>query len=201
MLLALIDDFYFKISVTLWGQEAENFDGTSNPIIAIKGAKVGEFGGGKNLGTTMNGILKINPDIPEAHRLRGWYDNSGMHKEMKNLSARTGGNFDAQWMNFKEVNVGDFSGNQWLSMFSGEVEKVLGMSAAEVGKAYDEDKSAMTEIANKANFKQFVFRCRAKYEMYNDENRLKTVAVRVEPVNHKEYNNYLISKINQLMGN
>ncbi|KAI4471655.1 replication factor a 1 rfa1 [Holotrichia oblita] len=269
--LTLVDHTDNAISVTLWGQEAENFDGTSNPIIAIKGAKVGEFGGGKNLGTTMNGILKINPDIPEAHRLRGWYDNSGMHKEMKNLSARTGGNFDAQWMNFKEVreqnlghsergdyfqvcatilllrsesilykacpveecnkkvvdmengmfrcekccreypnfkyrllgsvNVGDFSGNQWLSMFSGEVEKVLGMSAAEVGKAYDEDKSAMTEIANKANFKQFVFRCRAKYEMYNDENRLKTVAVRVEPVNHKEYNNYLISKINQLMGN
>ncbi|KAI4471650.1 replication factor a 1 rfa1 [Holotrichia oblita] len=101
--LTLVDHTDNAISVTLWGQEAENFDGTSNPIIAIKGAKVGEFGGGKNLGTTMNGILKINPDIPEAHRLRGWYDNSGMHKEMKNLSARTGGNFDTPWMNFKEV--------------------------------------------------------------------------------------------------
>ncbi|KAI4471648.1 replication factor a 1 rfa1 [Holotrichia oblita] len=269
--LTLVDHTDNAISVTLWGQEAENFDGTSNPIIAIKGAKVGEFGGGKNLGTTMNGILKVNPDIPEAHRLRGWYDNSGMHKEMKNLSARTGGNFDTPWMNFKEVreqnlghsesgdyfqvcatilllrsenllykacpveecnkkvidmengmfrcekccrespnfkyrllgnvNVGDFSGNQWLTMFSSEVEKVLGMSAAEVGKAYDEDKSALAEIANKANFKQFVFRCRAKYEVYNDENRLKTVAVRVDPVNRKEYNVYLISEINQLMGN
>ncbi|KAI4471649.1 nucleic acid-binding protein [Holotrichia oblita] len=71
-------------------------------------------------------------------------------------------------------------------MFSSEVEKVLGMSAAEVGKAYDEDKSALAEIADKANFKQFVFRCRAKYEVYNDENRLKTVAVRVDPVNHKK---------------
>lgn len=52
-------------------------------------------------------------------------------------------------------------------MFSGEVEKVLGMTAAEVGKAYEEDKSALAEIANNANFKRFVFKCRAKYEMYN----------------------------------
>lgn len=95
------------------------------------------------------------------------------------------------------------------------------MTASELGKIYDEDKSAVVEIANKANFKQFIFKCRAKYEMYNvitmqivyfdnyhllytfffyyfqDENRLKTVGVKVDPICYKEYNSYLISKINE----
>lgn len=52
-------------------------------------------------------------------------------------------------------------------MFSTEVEKVIGMSAAEIGKVYEEDKSALAEVANKVNFKQFIFKCRAKYEVYN----------------------------------
>ncbi|KRT83138.1 hypothetical protein AMK59_3541, partial [Oryctes borbonicus] len=101
--VTLVDQSNNAIYLTLWGSEAENFDGSSNPIITIKSAKLREFGGGKNLATAMTSIIKMNPDIPEAHRLRGWYDNTGMLNEVTNLSARLGGNFNTQWMSFKEV--------------------------------------------------------------------------------------------------
>ena len=31
--------------MTLWGKQAESFDNYSNPVIAFKGVRVGDFGG------------------------------------------------------------------------------------------------------------------------------------------------------------
>lgn len=78
----------FQISLTLWGLDAEKFDGTSQPIIGIKGAKVGEFGGGKNISIFTSSVMKINPDLPASHILRGWYDNGGNNENVNNISAK-----------------------------------------------------------------------------------------------------------------
>ena len=64
------------------------------------------------------------------------------------------------------MNIGDWSGNQWVSMFSTEAEKILGMTSQELGEAVENGQQA-SEIANAVNFKQFIFKCRAKMEMYN----------------------------------
>lgn len=56
------------MTVTLWGKQAEDFDGSNNPILAIKGARVGEFNGGKNLSLMNSSVLEKDPDLPEAHR-------------------------------------------------------------------------------------------------------------------------------------
>ncbi|KAB0796289.1 hypothetical protein PPYR_10350 [Photinus pyralis] len=268
--LTLVDQSNNSIALTLWGTEAETFDSASQPVIVIKGARVSQFGGGKTLSTNASTVMKINPDIPEAHRLRGWFDNEGISKTTVNISARSeGGGSQTQWINVKDVqemgmgqgdkgdyfqvvgtillyrsengiykacpkedckkkaadqgngmyrcdkcnreypnfkylllgsaNIADWSGNIWLSLFSSEAEKVLGMSSQAVGEAIENDSQALVEIADKAHFKEFIFKCRSKMENYNDENRLKTVALRVEPVNFKEYNSYLISQINQLL--
>lgn len=52
----------------MWGTEAEEFDGSSNPVVAIKGARIGEFNGGKNLSAISSTVIQVEPDIPEAHR-------------------------------------------------------------------------------------------------------------------------------------
>lgn len=65
------------------------------------------------------------------------------------------------------MNVGDWSGNQWVSMFSSEVEKVLDMTSQEVGEQIEQDPEAKAAIADKAHFKQFIMKCRAKMETYN----------------------------------
>lgn len=72
----------------MWGTDAENFDGSTQPVIIIKGAKVNEFGGGKNISTLSSSVMKINPDIPESHKMRGWFDNEGVYQEYKNISMR-----------------------------------------------------------------------------------------------------------------
>lgn len=77
-----------QVSLTLWGQDAEHFDGAAHPIIFIKGGKINEFGGGKSISLTSGSAMKINPDISEAHQLRGWYDNDGRNQDFNSVSAR-----------------------------------------------------------------------------------------------------------------
>ncbi len=89
--IQLVDRSGCVVSCTLWGTEAEEFDGSGNPVIAIKGARVSDFGG-RSLSTTMNGVMSVNPDIPEAHQLRGWYDSVGKNEDAQSISTqRMGG--------------------------------------------------------------------------------------------------------------
>ncbi|KAL4647576.1 replication protein A 70 kDa DNA-binding subunit isoform X2 [Arapaima gigas] len=69
--LNLMDMSGKVITVTLWGEEAEKFDGTGQPIIAIRGARLSDFGG-RSLSALFSSTVMINPDIPEAYKLRGW---------------------------------------------------------------------------------------------------------------------------------
>jgi replication factor A1 len=79
------------VSLTLWGSEAEAFDGSSCPVIALKGCKVSDFGG-RSLSTQFSSLMNIDPDIPEAHQLRGWFDSVGRNKEVTSISdQRSGG--------------------------------------------------------------------------------------------------------------
>lgn len=54
--------------------QAETFDGSGQPILAIKGARLSDFGG-RSLSTLYSSTVMINPDIPEAYKLRGWWVN------------------------------------------------------------------------------------------------------------------------------
>lgn len=42
-------------------------------MIAIKGARVSDFGG-RSLSVLSSSTVIINPDSPEAFKLRGWYE-------------------------------------------------------------------------------------------------------------------------------
>lgn len=74
--LTIVDDSGFSVRVTLWGQTATNFDPIPESVIAFKGVRVSDFNG-KSLSLLSSGTMAVDPDIPEAHRLKGWYDASG----------------------------------------------------------------------------------------------------------------------------
>ncbi|GLH01762.1 Replication protein A subunit [Gryllus bimaculatus] len=98
------NDLQTLINVTLWGSEAENFDVSKNPVIAVKGGRINEFGGSKSVSIAMSSVVQMNPDIPEAHRLRGWYDAGGSEENVKNISATAGGiTRGGQWMTLQEA--------------------------------------------------------------------------------------------------
>lgn len=86
--LTLVDSSEAAVTVTIWGEEAANFEGHVQPVILVKGGRINEFNGGKSISMGNGGIMKINPDIPEGHKLRGWFDNGGGENITNLVSAR-----------------------------------------------------------------------------------------------------------------
>jgi replication factor A1 len=74
--LTLVDDSGYSVRLTIWGKTATAFDASPEAIVAFKGTKVGDFGG-RSLSLLSSGSMAIDPDIPEAHKLKGWYDSQG----------------------------------------------------------------------------------------------------------------------------
>ena len=86
------------VSLTIWGAEAEGFDGSTCPVIALKGCKVSDFGG-RSLSTQFSTLMNLDPDIPEAHQLRGWFDSVGKNEEVTSISdQRLGGGGEGRRM-------------------------------------------------------------------------------------------------------
>ncbi|KAF3357892.1 hypothetical protein VD0004_g9366 [Verticillium dahliae] len=74
--LTLVDDSNFSVRITIWGKSAQGFDASPESVVAFKGVKVSDFGG-RSLSLLSSGTMSVDPDIPDAHRLKGWYDSSG----------------------------------------------------------------------------------------------------------------------------
>ena len=56
-------------------------------MLAVKGARLSDFGG-CSLSLINSSTLQINPDIPEAFKLRGWFDNDGKTAETTSISGQ-----------------------------------------------------------------------------------------------------------------
>lgn len=118
--LNIVDENNDMITVTLWGTQAVDFDGSNNPVIAIKGAKIGEFSGGKNLSLVASSMLQIDPDVPQAHKLRGWYKTIGASQESRSISksgAGGGGMLNGPWATFKEAEQQRFGHHEMPNTF------------------------------------------------------------------------------------
>ncbi|KAJ0021968.1 hypothetical protein NQD34_009458 [Periophthalmus magnuspinnatus] len=102
--LNLMDMSGKVVTVTLWGEEAEKFDGIGQPVVAIKGAKLSDFGG-RSLSASFSSTLMINPDIPEAYKLRGWYDKEGHAMDAQSLTEVKGGGGggNTNWKSLSDV--------------------------------------------------------------------------------------------------
>ncbi|PPD97284.1 hypothetical protein GOBAR_DD05675 [Gossypium barbadense] len=88
--LIVADETKKTVVVSLWNELANNvgqelFDNADkSPIVAIKSLKVGDFQG-VSLSTLGKSSVMINPDIPEAKKLRSWYDSEGKGSSMASI--------------------------------------------------------------------------------------------------------------------
>jgi replication factor A1 len=87
--LTLVDDTGFSVRLTIWGKTAMAFDAQPESIVAFKGAKVSDFGG-RSLSLLSSGSMTVDPDIQEAHKLKGWYDSQGRNDTFNSHSAMAG---------------------------------------------------------------------------------------------------------------
>lgn len=77
--LTLVDDTGYSVRLTVWGKVASNFDVPPEAVLAFKGVKVSDFGG-RSLSLLSSGSMAQTPDLPDSHRLRGWYDHKGQNE-------------------------------------------------------------------------------------------------------------------------
>ena len=91
--LTLADDTQTSVRLTIWGKTAESFNVPLESILAFKGVKVSDFGG-RSLSLLSSGSMIVDPDIDEAHRMRGWFDAVGHNATFsthQNMAPSAGG--------------------------------------------------------------------------------------------------------------
>ncbi|KAK9277391.1 hypothetical protein L1049_006934 [Liquidambar formosana] len=85
-----------SVELTMWGnfcnaegQTLQNIcDSGVYPVLAVKSGRVSDFNG-KAVGTISSSQLLIEPDFPEAHRLREWFDEEGRNIPSVSISRET----------------------------------------------------------------------------------------------------------------
>ncbi|KAI7849609.1 hypothetical protein BDC45DRAFT_448356 [Circinella umbellata] len=93
--LVVVDDSEKEIRVTIWGNDAEEFDSSGNPVVAFRGLRVGDFGG-RSLSLTMGGSVKTNLDIPETTKLKHWYASQSSDASYTTFSSQAVGSIGQQ---------------------------------------------------------------------------------------------------------
>lgn len=87
-----------SVELTLWGnfcnaegQTLQNIcDSGVFPVLAVKSGRINEFNG-KSVGTISTSQLFIDPDFPEAHKLKDWFDKDGKNTPSVSISRETTG--------------------------------------------------------------------------------------------------------------
>ncbi|UJR08911.1 hypothetical protein I4U23_013165 [Adineta vaga] len=80
--ITLIDEDS-STSITLWDDQAENFDeelAENHAVVAFRRIRVAIFNNKYNLSGHRDMIIKVNPDVQEAKHLRIWYNAGGRVK-------------------------------------------------------------------------------------------------------------------------
>nr|CAB3265679.1 replication protein A 70 kDa DNA-binding subunit-like [Phallusia mammillata] len=101
----LVDQSGSEVTVTLWGLDAEKFDGKEHPVVAMKGAKVSDFNT-CSLSAMGSTTISMNPDIPEAYQLKQWYESGGSTQATQSLtisSGSGGGTSAANWKTLADI--------------------------------------------------------------------------------------------------
>ncbi|KAJ8097814.1 hypothetical protein POJ06DRAFT_226964 [Lipomyces tetrasporus] len=84
--IVLVDSSGVSVQLTVWGTQAVQFSANQDDIVAVKGAKVSEFNG-RSLSLLQSSTLTVNPDISEAHSLKGWFDTNGRNTTFSSLQS------------------------------------------------------------------------------------------------------------------
>lgn len=103
--LTLVDNTGFSVRLTIWGNTATTFDAAPESVIAFKGVKVSDFGG-RSLSLLSSGSMAMDPDIDEAHKLKGWYDAEGRQDNFQshaNMGAATTGGRKEEYKTIQAV--------------------------------------------------------------------------------------------------
>ncbi|KAK9198750.1 hypothetical protein WN944_013936 [Citrus x changshan-huyou] len=93
--ITVADETKRTVTVSLWNELATNVgqelldNADKSPIVAIKSLKVGDFQG-ISLSTLGRSTVLVNPDLPEAKKLKSWYESEGKGTSMASIGSGLG---------------------------------------------------------------------------------------------------------------
>ncbi|XP_054610320.1 replication protein A 70 kDa DNA-binding subunit-like isoform X2 [Dunckerocampus dactyliophorus] len=117
--LMLTDSSGKMVALTLWGDEAQNFNTCPHPVVAIKGARLSDFGG-RSLSALFSSTLMVNPDITEAFKLRAWYNQVGHSFQSQSLTATKsmGEEIRTNWKSLNDIKAEQMGHSEKADYFS-----------------------------------------------------------------------------------
>nr|XP_057942104.1 replication protein A 70 kDa DNA-binding subunit-like isoform X2 [Doryrhamphus excisus] len=117
--LMLTDSSGKMVALTLWGDEAQNFDTSPHPVVAIKGARLTDFGG-RSLSALFSSTLMVNPDLPEAFKLRAWYNQMGHSLQSQSLTVPKfmGDDVRTNWKSLSDIKTEQLGHTEKADYFS-----------------------------------------------------------------------------------
>ncbi|KAG1461501.1 hypothetical protein G6F46_002012 [Rhizopus delemar] len=270
--LTIVDESGKSVRLTLWDKTAEEFDSSDSPIVACRGLRVSDFNG-RSLSLSSAGTLKKNPDIPEAQRLRQWFNEKGQSVQQfdsfSNSAMTSSGSGDSRpnsrlnllqvrteglgsgnrndffmfkgtvayikqenvayagcpeckkkllqeengwrcekcqktfgspdWKYILTMGINDSTSQIFFNTFDETGKIIMGMSATELMELKDRDTAAYQRACNKALFKSYNFKARARSETYNDQSRIKYTIWEASPIDFIKESHELVSSIEKLL--
>eukprot|EP00898_Chlorokybus_atmophyticus_P003888 jgi/Chlat1/44/ChrspC237719S08584 len=86
--ITITDESSRTVQLTLWNKLAEDAATSvnENDVVAVRGVRVNDFNG-VSLSTVTKSQLTTSPGVPEAEKLRRWWDSEGSHSPLTPLNA------------------------------------------------------------------------------------------------------------------
>lgn len=94
--------------------------------------------------------------------------------------------------------VEDDTGSNWVSFFNEQAEQLLGATADDVFRASYEnghDQDAYESVFARANFSEWVLKCKVKSELVNEEQRVKTSVYAMSPLDYVKESKDMLAEI------
>ena len=112
--IKLVDESNTVVKLTLWGSDAENFEGSKHPVLAIKNCKLSDWNG-RSLSALASSQIVVNPARKETIALEEWFKKTGLLTEFAEYSMQdstTRSILDVPWGSLANVksdcNIGKY---------------------------------------------------------------------------------------------
>ncbi|XP_060067506.1 replication protein A 70 kDa DNA-binding subunit-like [Ylistrum balloti] len=118
--ISIVDQSGMAVNLTLWGNDAVTFSGDGHPIMAVKGARLSDFGG-RSLSVLASSQVVMNPtDLKVAFQLRSWFDSEGQGMEFQSFRGEggSGSGSGTNWMTFADVKSQNIGGGEKADYFT-----------------------------------------------------------------------------------
>jgi len=103
------------------------------------------------------------------------------------------------WKILLSCNIADHLANTWIQVFHDDVVRLLGpeTNIDELCNLASDKVNEFEERLKVFNLSSHVFKLKSKMEHFNDENRIRTQAMKIVDVNYADYGAYLIKSIRE----